>query len=187
MNLLTNEMQCAYKTKRSTQDIIHFIKTKLTKHNINGQILIDLSKAFGKIDRNKLWWILYKKGLPLKLIKALVGGHTNTTLRSKHDGKLGPYIANNVGVFQGSPISAQLFAIYIDSTMENYQNELNKQNITQKTYQARNYTAEQDWARSQLPDENDIEENRKQIFTNNDNLENAKRATHFSQTIRTWT
>ena len=50
----------------------------------------------------------------------LIGGHANTQLCSRHKGKFGPYIRNNLGVSQCIPISAQLFIIYDDRVMEQY-------------------------------------------------------------------
>ena len=61
MSLLTKDKQCAYKTKRSTSDAIFFIKQNLIKNKILGHISFDLSKAFDRIDRNKLWRTLYEK------------------------------------------------------------------------------------------------------------------------------
>ena len=69
MNLRTNDNQCAYKAKRSTTDAIFYIKNQFIENEIHGRISFDLSKAFGRINRNKLWWILYEKGIQIKLIR----------------------------------------------------------------------------------------------------------------------
>ena len=61
LNILTNEHQCAYKKHKSTIDILYEIKQKFINGKIKGQILLDLTKAFGKIERQKLRWILYEK------------------------------------------------------------------------------------------------------------------------------
>ena len=42
----------------------------------------------------------------------LVDGRNNKQLRSRYKGIMGPYIHNNIGVSQGSPIIAQLYIIY---------------------------------------------------------------------------
>ena len=70
-----------------------------------------MPKAFDAISRTQLWKTLYKKGLPLETITLSRQGRTNTTLRIRHQGKYGDQVANNVGVFRGSPISAILFII----------------------------------------------------------------------------
>ena len=128
MNLLTNEFQCAFKNS-SAQDFISPIKNKMAKTKYMGQILLDLSRAFGRINRNQLWLILYEKGLPKNTITMLIDAHINTTLRCRHDGKLGPEVINNIGVFQGSPLSPQLFAVFADKVMGNYTNETTKANL----------------------------------------------------------
>ena len=74
-----------------------------------------------------------KKGLPLKFIKNIIKGHTENKLCSKHKNKTSKYINNNVGVFQGSPISAQLFVIYADKVIQDYKEELIKCQINNTT------------------------------------------------------
>ena len=49
--------------------IIYHMRNKLTNNENTGYILLDTSKDFGKINRNKLWRILYEKGLPIELLK----------------------------------------------------------------------------------------------------------------------
>ena len=84
------------------------------------RLLMDLSEAFGTINRAKLWTTLYKNGLPLEMIITVRQGHQNTTLCAKNQGGYGKQIINNIGVFQGSAISALLFTIYLEDMMEDY-------------------------------------------------------------------
>ena len=72
MNLLTNELQCGYKNSKSTMDIIFQIKQNFLTNRSEGQILFDLTQAFGKINRDKLWQILYEKDYRLNLSKILL-------------------------------------------------------------------------------------------------------------------
>ena len=81
---------------------------------------MDLTKAFGKVNRTLLWTTLYKKGLPIEMINRIRRGHKNTTLAPKLKNKYGKATENNVGAFQGSAISALLFIIYQDDVMEDY-------------------------------------------------------------------
>ena len=82
---------------------------------------MDLSKAFGAINRAQLWTTLYKKGIPLETIVHIRKGHRDAMLRAKHQGKYGDASKNNVGVFQGSAISALMSIIYLDDAMEDYE------------------------------------------------------------------
>ena len=70
LNLLTKALQCAYKN-RPTNDIIKFLKqeSETKKHGI---IPFGLTEAFGEINRNELWEILYYKGLPGRFIRNLI-------------------------------------------------------------------------------------------------------------------
>ena len=77
-----------------------------------------LSKAFDAINRTQLWATLYKKGLRLETIVQIRQGHQNTQLCAKNQGKYGPLAKNNVGVFQGSALSAPLYIIYLDDVMQ---------------------------------------------------------------------
>ena len=49
------------------------MKRGFVKKDNTGKILLDISKAFGRIDRKQLWRILYEKGLPVNLIKLIKG------------------------------------------------------------------------------------------------------------------
>ena len=81
---------------------------------------MDIAKAFDKVNRTLLWATLYKKGLPIDMITHIRRGHQNATLLPKTRGKYGATTENNVGVFQGSALSALLFIIYQDDVMGNY-------------------------------------------------------------------
>ena len=148
LTLATSNNQFGYKRKSSTIDALHRIQDFLDNRKSNGLIvLLDLSKAFDTINRELLWAALYRKGLPIGLIKTLRIGHENTTLRVKINGDLGRNIENNTGVFQGSPLSALLFIIYLDDMMEDYEalNDLCdlKSRIEKREHNDENATNEQ--------------------------------------------
>ena len=145
LNLLTNDNQCAYKAKRSTYDAIYYIKKNFSKNLIDGHIAFDLSKAFDRIDRNKLWWTLYRKGLPIRLINFIINGHSDNTLSGRHNGNIGKAVNNDKGVFQGSPISALLYIIFADGIMEEYKEELKNSNTDKIKIISKNLHAEYKW------------------------------------------
>ena len=120
--LATKITQFGYKKRTSTIDALRKIQDFLdTKSKEGLLVLLDLSKAFDTINRKLLWTALYRKGLPVQLIQTLRKGHENTKLRVKNCGNLGDHIKNNVGVFQGSPLSALLFIIYLDDMMDDFE------------------------------------------------------------------
>ena len=59
--LLTRETQTAYKTGRSTLDILSLIRYKIQHGETKQLILVGRSKEFGFINRNMLRAILYRK------------------------------------------------------------------------------------------------------------------------------
>ena len=77
-----------------------------------------LSKAFGAIIRTLLWATLYREGLPIETIKHIRSGQQGTKLAPKYKWEYGELTENNIVVFQGSSISAQLFIIYMDDVMD---------------------------------------------------------------------
>ena len=130
LHLLTSNNQYGYKQGLSTIDAIikieHYIQNSDNQTKI---LLMDLSKAFDTVNRTQLWTTLYKKGLPIELITHLRRGHQNTKLVAKLNGEYGKPQDNNVGVFQGSAVSALLFIIYLDDMMEDYQALNQKSNL----------------------------------------------------------
>jgi len=94
---------------------------------------MDLSKAFDTVNRTVMWTTLYKKGIPIQTIQQIWRGRQNTQLMAKSHNQYGAKVENNVGVFQGSAMSALLFIIYLDDMMEDY-NALNtNKQITKRT------------------------------------------------------
>ena len=127
MNLLKKDNQCAYKAKRSTADAVYFLKRNLVK-KINGHISFGPSKAFDGINRGKLRWALYGKGLPTNLIDMIINGHTDNSLYGKLNCEIGTETYSDKGVFEGSPTSASIYIIFADGIMEEYKDEIKKKN-----------------------------------------------------------
>ena len=63
INLLTNGHQCACKQHKSNIDIIYEIKHRFIKKTMRAELLLGVGKDFCEIQRNLIWWILYK-GVP---------------------------------------------------------------------------------------------------------------------------
>jgi len=85
--------------------------------------MLELPNACDSVDRELLWAILYKKGLPEKMIKRIRMGRENIKLRPKAKGNLGKKQINSKGVFHGSPLGALLFIIYFDHMLEMHAGE----------------------------------------------------------------
>ncbi len=95
-------------------------------------VLLDLTKAFDKTIRKKLWAKMLKYGMPKKAVEQIKLGHDHTKLCSHFEGKLGAPVPVKKGVFQGSPISPVAFLIYmidwqlsIQSSLKQYEEDNN--------------------------------------------------------------
>ena len=86
LNLIMNDNQCAYKTERANTNAISYTKGNLPNTEILGHIPVDLSKAFGRINRTKLGWILYEEGRPMKLTKQMYRGNNGNIIQGKNEG-----------------------------------------------------------------------------------------------------
>ena len=137
MNILTDEKQTAYKSNRATTDVLSIIETytrrmKKGEEKNKSLTLIDLSKAFDRANRLNIYSILAKKGVPIELIKIIRKTHTKTKLAPKEQNRIGTTIESNIGVYQGSPLSALLFIIYTNQMMREYEKEWEKEKKKEK-------------------------------------------------------
>ena len=73
---------------------------------------LDLSKAFDRAIRKKIWTRLLRIGCPKAFVAQLRDGHINSHLRPSFEGAIGDKIHVSKGVYQGSPLSPVLFIIY---------------------------------------------------------------------------
>ena len=89
LNIPTSENQRAYEERRSTMVIIFYIEQQFVKNEIQGLISFDLSEAFGRINRNELWWILYEKGFQIRPIQMIIQRHMGNIPKGKRLGILG--------------------------------------------------------------------------------------------------
>ena len=90
IHILARNNQFGYKGGISAIDAI--IKVEQCVENSNhdaGILLMDLSKAFGAINRTLLWETLYKEGIPIDMIKHIRQGHQDTRLAPKYKEKYG--------------------------------------------------------------------------------------------------
>ena len=77
-----------------------FINNKIDKYKIKGQFLLDSPREFRGINRKKIRFVLFNKGLPIPLTKTHIAGHNNAYLCGKHNGNLINYVLNNTGISQ---------------------------------------------------------------------------------------
>ena len=109
MNLMTDPTQAAYKTKNSCADIL-YIYGKITKNNRNegknsrknkDATFLDLSKAFDRTNRLKMYNVLIETGLPLELTRLIKRTHEKTTLNVREKNRIGAKKKNQRRGFPG--------------------------------------------------------------------------------------
>merc|ERR1711915_739189 len=120
----TTELQTAYKRNRSTYDTLKTLRILLNDQDSERTItLMDLTKAFDKTNRQLLFNVLMKKGIPIEMIRLVIKTQRNTELQAREKNKLGKKLEINRGIFQGSPLSALLLIIYTDQMMKEFDKE----------------------------------------------------------------
>ena len=79
---------------------------------------MDLKSAFDSVDRESLWLMLQRLGLPMKIVNLLKALYTDTCNCVLADGTTSDWFQVNCGVRQGCRIAADLFAAPMDWLME---------------------------------------------------------------------
>jgi hypothetical protein len=77
-------------------------------------VFIDLEKAYDKIPRNVMWWVLDKHKVPTKYVTLIKDMYNNamTSVRT-NDGNI-DYFLIKIGLHQGSALSPYLFSLLMD-------------------------------------------------------------------------
>ena len=116
--ILTTDNQFGFKRKHGTDMCIFALKEILDKYNRQNSTIfmcfIDASKAFDRINHEKLFNKLHERGVPKFLVRILVFWYAHQTMQIKWGNSVSaPFHVNN-GVRQGSILSPFLFNVYMD-------------------------------------------------------------------------
>ena len=119
----TSSNQFGFKKKHSTDTCIYTLKELLYKYrSLNSTVFVcflDASKAFDRINHDKLFKKLIDRGIPLYLIRVLVYWYVNQEITVKWGSTLcEPFKVTN-GVRQGGILSPLLFNLYMDELSSN--------------------------------------------------------------------
>ena len=79
--------------------------------------LVDASKAFDRVNYEKLFQLVLKRNLPGVIIRFLLDAYTRQYAYIKWEGEFSDVIHMHNGVKQGGVLSATLFCIYMDELM----------------------------------------------------------------------
>lgn len=116
MNLIIPESQCGFRPKRGTSDLIFTLRQlqeKVKEHQTQMYIaFIDLAKAFDSLNREALWAIMERFGVPKKFLQVCRSLHKNNLASVIHNGVPTEPFQTKTGVRQGCVLAPILFNIF---------------------------------------------------------------------------
>ena len=117
-----DKLQFAYKKKVSTNTATLTLKEVLRYYSLRNTAVrgcvLDASKAFDRVRHDKLYQLLYDRGLPPIILRTLIDLYERQVSRCQYGGaKTGYYNITN-GVRQEGVASPTLFSIYGHSVHE---------------------------------------------------------------------
>ena len=121
--LSSNKLQFGFKSGSSTTQCTALMKMVISRYlNRDSKVLgcfLDASKAFDRVDHGLLFQKLEKKGLPNTILTFFLNWYTtqSMSIQWSHNSLSRSFTVSN-GVCQGGVLSPFLFAIYLDSLLE---------------------------------------------------------------------
>jgi hypothetical protein len=132
------ESQCGFLPGRSTVDAL-LVSRILASNAIERGIklfkcFIDLTKAYDRVDRNNLWTILERYGVPVKLLTLIKNLHVGSWAKVKLKSEDGSDIFSEVfellrGLKQGSVFAPLLFNIFFGAIIKAFRSECLKSEV----------------------------------------------------------
>ena len=121
-SIASSDLQFAYKAKHSTSECTLLLKETVNYYlNRNTDVygcLIDASKAFDRLQHDKLFQILLKRNVPIAVIRFLISSYRQQAMRVSWRGSLSGAFGVANGVKQGGIFSPVLFCLYMDGLLE---------------------------------------------------------------------
>jgi hypothetical protein len=122
-NKVVSQYQAGFRKGFSTIDqafsLSTIIERRLSKKMTTYVAFIDFKKAFDKVPRQALWWILAKNNVSKKILKLLMNMYDANRYAVRLDrDKISREFSSNVGVMQGCQASPLLFIIFIEELVK---------------------------------------------------------------------
>jgi hypothetical protein len=119
------ENQFGFMSGRSTMEAIFLIRQLMERCRKQKKdlhmVFIDLQKAYDKVPRNVMWWVLQKHKVSTKYITLIKDMHDNVVISVRRsDGDTNDFPIN-IGLHQGSALSPYLFALVMDEVTRDIQ------------------------------------------------------------------
>ncbi|KAI8496011.1 hypothetical protein Bbelb_264270 [Branchiostoma belcheri] len=123
-----DDLQFAFVPGKGTTDAI-FIVRQLQEKFINAKkplyfAFVDLEKAFDRVPREVLWWVLRSLGVEEWAVKVIQAMYTNARSRVRVNGQYSEEFGVGVGVHQGSVLSPLLFILVLEALSREFRTGL---------------------------------------------------------------
>ena len=117
----SSERQFGFKSKLSCAHAIYAVR-KVTEYFVSNDSTVnlcclDISKAFDRVNCNRLFFKLINMGVPINFILLLRNWYSNTSSCVRWGDTLSDFFPVNHGVRQGGVLSGTLFTIYVDNIL----------------------------------------------------------------------
>ena len=117
--LSSSQLQFGFKSGCSTNMCTLLVKETVNYYTHNSSsvycCLLDATKAFDRINYNKLFNLLIHRNIPSVVIRLLINLYTTHKLRIMWNGSFSEIISVKNGVKQGGILSPILFCVYLDN------------------------------------------------------------------------
>ena len=114
---LLPDTQYGFRKVRSTilaaKKLIELIRTGIRSKKRYYVCYVDFEKAFDKLDRQLLFTMLQRNGLPVHFTKVLYNIYVQNNIQVCSDGYLSTKISQTIGVPQGDKLSPLLYALFL--------------------------------------------------------------------------
>jgi hypothetical protein len=111
------EAQCGFRQGRSTTDMIFSfrqLQEKAAEHHVGlYAVFLDLTQAYDLTNRDGMFTVLSKVGLPPKVLELIAEMHKGTHASVRVDGKLSEQFEITNGVRQGCVLAPLLFIVFL--------------------------------------------------------------------------
>jgi exonuclease III len=119
---LLPEEQSGFRAHRSVLDSQHTARRLLeTAKSCNVRLymaFVDISKAYDTVDRDLLWCVLHRIGVPRKMVGVIKAFHDNMTASVRVGGEKSDVFSVDGGLGQGCVLAPLLFNIYFNALLE---------------------------------------------------------------------